>query len=319
MLIVDVIVLGILGLYAASGLRRDLARQLFELLSFVVSFSLALLLYAPLGNLVSSTFKLPAGIGGLTAFLAIWLASELVIWLAAKQLPDGVKASVRRVIPHNKAAGAVPAVLRGLLLVSILIMIIASAPIPTAFKDSVVNSFSGRQVTKVATGFQQQINGVFGGALRDTLAFKTIKTGSNDSVNLGFKTNTGKVDEAAERKMLVLLNEERLKRGLEPVVLDTELREVARAHSQDMLARGYFSHITPDGLDPFDRMEQAGITYTFAGENLAFAPTAEIAHTGLMNSQGHRENILSPDFHRIGIGAIDAGFRGKMFSQEFAG
>ena len=77
--------------------------------------------------------------------------------------------------------------------------------------------------------------------------------------------------------------------------------------------------MNPDGLDPFERMDRAGIDYTFAGENLAFAPTLEIAHSGLMNSPGHKANILKPEFNRLGVGCIDAGIRGRMFSQEFTG
>jgi uncharacterized protein YkwD len=65
-------------------------------------------------------------------------------------------------------------------------------------------------------------------------------------------------------------------------------------------------------------MSKVGIRYSFAGENLAFAPSTEFAMTGLMNSPEHRENILSPNYTRVGIGVIDAGIYGKMFTQEFA-
>jgi len=95
------------------------------------------------------------------------------------------------------------------------------------------------------------------------------------------------------------------------------LQPVGRAHAADMLKRGYFSHYTPEGLSPFDRMEQAGITYLYAGENLAFSPNVTLAMQGLMNSPGHRENILSEHFGRVGIGVLDAGVYGEMFVQEF--
>lgn len=65
-------------------------------------------------------------------------------------------------------------------------------------------------------------------------------------------------------------------------------------------------------------MRNAGIGFDVAGENLAFAPSVEVAHEGLMNSPGHRENILSPDFCRVGIGVQNSGVYGRMFSQEFA-
>ena len=95
------------------------------------------------------------------------------------------------------------------------------------------------------------------------------------------------------------------------------MQKVALAHSADMFQRGYFAHYTPEGKDPFDRMRDAHIRFYLAGENLALAQTLSIAHQGLMNSPGHRENILRPGFGRLGIGILDGGFYGLMISQEF--
>jgi uncharacterized protein YkwD len=69
--------------------------------------------------------------------------------------------------------------------------------------------------------------------------------------------------------------------------------------------------------DPFDRMREANVRFVTAGENLALVPTVQVAHRGLMNSPGHRANILYPQFARVGIGIMDGGIRGLMISQEF--
>ena len=106
--------------------------------------------------------------------------------------------------------------------------------------------------------------------------------------------------------------------GLKPLPPDPELTEVARKHSADMFARGYFAHYTPEGRDPFDRMREANVRFVTAGENLALAPTVMLAHQGLMDSPGHRANILRPEFGRVGIGAALADGRGRMFTQNFA-
>ena len=100
-------------------------------------------------------------------------------------------------------------------------------------------------------------------------------------------------------------------------MIDEELVQFARSYSLDMFQRGYFSHYNPEGESPFDRMEKAGITYTSAGENLALAPSVELSMQGLMNSPGHRVNILRPEFGKVGIGVMDGGIYGKMFTQEF--
>jgi uncharacterized protein YkwD len=117
--------------------------------------------------------------------------------------------------------------------------------------------------------------------------------------------------------MLDLVNEARAENGLPPLAPDPELTEVARRHSADMFARGYFAHDTPEGRSPFDRMKDANVRFLTAGENLALAPTVSIAHRGLMNSPGHRANILRSQFGRVGIGIMDGGMRGLMVSQEF--
>jgi uncharacterized protein YkwD len=84
-----------------------------------------------------------------------------------------------------------------------------------------------------------------------------------------------------------------------------------------MFARGYFAHISPEGTTPADRVKAANIRFLITGENLALGPTLKICHTGLMNSPGHRANILHKSYGRVGIGIMDGGLRGLMITQEF--
>jgi uncharacterized YkwD family protein len=124
---------------------------------------------------------------------------------------------------------------------------------------------------------------------------------------------------ADENKMLELVNAERRKAGLKPLENDMRLVDLSRKKSKDMIDNNYFSHTSPTYGTPFDALKNNGITYRYAGENLAGAPTVERAHTGLMNSPGHRANILSPNFTHIGIGIVDGGPYGKMYTQTFIG
>ncbi len=122
-----------------------------------------------------------------------------------------------------------------------------------------------------------------------------------------------------ERAMFNLVNQERARAGLNPLAIDYQLVKLARLKSQDMVDKGYFGHYSPTYGSPFEMMDRAGVKYRYAGENLAGAPAVEAAHRALMNSPGHRANILNPEFTRIGIGVASGGPYGKMFTQMFTG
>ncbi|NLX89997.1 MAG: sporulation protein [Firmicutes bacterium] len=122
-----------------------------------------------------------------------------------------------------------------------------------------------------------------------------------------------------EMQMLQLVNEERRKAGLQPLQIHEGLVKLARLKSEDMIKLGYFSHHSPTYGSPFEMISGAGIAYRTAGENIAGAPTVDRAHQALMNSSGHRANILNAGFTHVGIGIIDGGPYGKMFTQMFIG
>ena len=117
--------------------------------------------------------------------------------------------------------------------------------------------------------------------------------------------------------MFDLVNDERAAVGLARLQWDDRLLPAARQHSEEMFKLKYFAHQSPVSGSPFDRLKTAGITYTRAGENLAYAQSVSVAHRGLMQSQGHRENILRPEFTHMAIGVVSAGPYGRMFTQMF--
>ena len=124
---------------------------------------------------------------------------------------------------------------------------------------------------------------------------------------------------AMEQQMVTLVNQDRVKLGLKPLAVDMRLVKAARLKSQDMIDKHYTSHISPTYGSPFDMMKSMGITYNTAGENIAGAATVDRAYTNLMNSAGHRSNILSPNYTKIGIGIIQGGPYGLMITQLFIG
>ena len=124
-------------------------------------------------------------------------------------------------------------------------------------------------------------------------------------------------DPTAERQLFDFVNEERTQRGLGALVSDERLVPVARSHSEEMFELKYLGHQSPVAGSPLDRLKAASITYTRAGENLAYSQSVAVAHRALMDSPGHGEIILRPEFTRIGIGVINAGAYGRMVTQLF--
>jgi uncharacterized YkwD family protein len=122
-----------------------------------------------------------------------------------------------------------------------------------------------------------------------------------------------------EQRMIDLVNMERTKEGLSPLTADPALSRVARIKSAEMIEKDYFSHTSPTYGSPFDMMKRFGITYRTAGENLACNRSVEAAHQALMESPGHRQNILNPAFTRIGVGIVKGGMCGYMYTQMFVG
>lgn len=122
---------------------------------------------------------------------------------------------------------------------------------------------------------------------------------------------------AEEQQMITLVNQARSQNNVSALTVDMELTNVARIKSQDMINNNYFSHNSPTYGSPFDMMKNFGIEYVKAGENIAGNQSVQNAHDSLMNSPGHRKNILSPDYTHIGIGIKRGGTYGNMFTQMF--
>ena len=106
-----------------------------------------------------------------------------------------------------------------------------------------------------------------------------------------------------EQQLFDLTNAARVRHGRSILQWDDAISETARKHSVDMAINDYFSHENLQGMSPFDRMKEDDIKFRRAGENLAYGQSSSIfAHEGLMNSKGHRENILIKDYSHLGIG-----------------
>jgi uncharacterized protein YkwD len=119
------------------------------------------------------------------------------------------------------------------------------------------------------------------------------------------------------QQVLDLVNVEREKAGVPALAWDEAAARVAFDHAQDMAAQQYFEHDSPDGQGPGDRLADAGLGDTYWGENIAMGqPDPQAVVDDWMTSEGHRENILDPQFGRVGVG-VRFGWDGPYWVQDF--
>ena len=121
---------------------------------------------------------------------------------------------------------------------------------------------------------------------------------------------------AIEQEIFALVNQARAAAGAPSLTYHTGLADAARAHSQELSTGAFFAHESPTTGSPRDRIERAGIRAYRTGENIADHYSVRGAHEMLMESPGHRKNILSRDYSHIGIGAVRRG--GQIYlTQKF--
>ena len=242
----------------------------------------------------------------------VGVAVRLIGYSLLRRLPKDVH---ERTL--NRLLGLAPGLANGLITAAIVSALLPSIPLNEDLRERARESAAANRLAGYAERLETALHPVFGDAIAETLNLLTVRPESHERVALPYKVAMSRPRPDLEVRMLQLINKERIAAGRKPLAPDPKVTEVARGHSADMFARGYFAHDTPEGRDPFDRMREANVRFNTAGENLALAPTVQIAHTGLMNSPGHRANILRKDFGRVGIGIMDGGIRGLIVSQEF--
>lgn len=320
---IDLLVLGFIALAALVGLGLGALRATSGLLCTAIVVALMLLGYLPLAGLLD---RLP-GLGPrATTLLAFGLLAVLGQILAVATIQRPLDPLLRAVRRHPVARrldhllGLLPGALVGGLTVALLLApltvaapgLALAAPLRETRLAAPLLEGDARflQTARVRPLLQVAAN---------TLTLPSPAIEHEETRELPFRVAPDELtpDPEAEAQLLALVNAERANNGLPALALDEALVPIGRAHATEMFAQGYFSHDSPITGSPFDRLAAANITYLVAGENLAFAPDLLTAHRGLMNSPGHRANILSREFGRVGMAVIRSRYHGLMIVQLF--
>jgi uncharacterized protein YkwD len=124
-----------------------------------------------------------------------------------------------------------------------------------------------------------------------------------EDLGLSDPTASNGLNESAQRdSVLALSNAARATARIAFFSPDPKLNVVAQAHARDMADRGYFGHVTPEGKTLVQRLREAGIVYSAAGENIAANFSALATVDAWMESPAHRQNLLNGAFHKLGVG-----------------
>lgn len=318
---IDLLVSIYLAIFFIIGLKKDLTSALKNLISIILSFIISLLFYKQGSAILMIFFPFSEPVANVLSFFFDLLLFKILIQMAL--LKPFTKFNLKFSNPAaNKIASGTASYFLGMFIIFLTFSIILSFSLPYVFDKEIRSSSTGKIINADILGINENFKKIFGNLLATTTAKLDFLTTSNEeetkSTNLPFKIMEYKFDEDAEKEMLALINIERTKTGLDPLVMDEEIKKTARKHGTDMFENAYFSHTNLQEKNVTARMRDAGIKFNFSGENLALSQDVFSAHNGLMHSPGHRKNILQVLYHRIGIGVVDAKPYGIIFVQNFA-
>lgn len=147
---------------------------------------------------------------------------------------------------------------------------------------------------------------------------QTTEGSKEDNIEEDKQETTERGETSQAQEILNLVNQERSKQGLQKLTLSNKLTSVANTKAKDMAVNNYFDHNSPTYGSPFEMLQSFGVTYSYAGENIAAGQTtAQRVMTDWMNSSGHRANILNKNYTQLGVGYSKGGSYGVYWCQEF--
>jgi hypothetical protein len=311
---VTVVVVG-----AAAGARRGGIRANLGFVALITSLKVALALREWAGALAVRITGVSGPLGEAIGFVAALTVGQVVLNLVVDRLSWWLRAP--RTLSEvwwliDRATGVVPGAATSAVFIWLVVAPMQVLDRPAGFGEATAASrvapIMNERLQRMVPGYADLLARTV--EARKPTTIYLIEPGPEVAVP---RTDTGVVDPVGEAHLLVLVNDARRKAGVAPLVRDPVLDAVARAHSAEMLRLGYFEHVSPVGGAPEARVRAAGYWGERVAENIAYAPTVDEAHVGLMASIHHRANVVEPQMARVGIGIV-ATPEGCMVTQAFA-
>ncbi|MEO6509298.1 MAG: CvpA family protein, partial [Patescibacteria group bacterium] len=266
---VDLLFVAMIVFFALSA--HGLVATFLEILSLIFSLIFSYRFFTLFGSLVMKFTHTTKGIADAAGFFIAWSLIEMILYFLIYLFSNKYLSNIHR-HPINRKLGFLAGMLQGAFIYLFLISVIFALPVRGNIKNAILVSKVGPFFVNASQSLQLQSKSVFGGAVTEALNFLTIKPHSNETVEMDFKLKPSQesVDRESEKKMVELVNQERVKVGLGALQRDDDLTVLARSYAKVMFENGFFSHVSQvDGYSPGERADAASIEYMVLGENLA--------------------------------------------------
>ena len=319
--IVDLVIVGLVVVAAITGWRLGSLGGLVDAFGLIAAIGFSSRFSTQLTTMVGQSVPISPPLLRPVATLVIILIGFIVAGMVARAIGE----ITRAIVPANTFAGTmnslIGAVIGGLK-ASMLIGFVLQIGTPMLPQDSnLYHQIDRSRLSASVISLSQRVQPIIRNSIEPIFSGEarvepTAEYDGGERLPVPEPIPLFASPEAEER-MLELVNEERRQAGLPALVMSPLAREVAQQHSNEMFRFGYLSHTNKEGKSPAERLREAGISFTSASENVAFAPSVESAFNAFLDNTNQRRNILSDQFRRIGIGVYDGGIWGIMVTQDF--
>lgn len=322
--ILDLVILVLIAGLLMRGWARGVVREAVDVFGLVLSLILAFRLAPVVGVVVGAMSGMSDEAARLTGGIIVLMVAGVGLVLASRAVERRV--GLDELTAGSRAWGAGLAATWGVFLVTALVTLSTVLPMPPAVDDHLEASAVARSLID-PDGVPQAVFGRLAGdriiatllTLRRTFGDRRVVIGPDEVIEIpAARPEDLSREDAATVEVFNLLNFARVEAGLAPLAWSEPLAEVALGHAYDMYLNGFFAHDSPTTGGLGERLLAASIPFSIAGENLALAVTPGEVHRGLMESPGHRANILGDDYRRVGV-AVVSGRLGLMTVQVFTG
>lgn len=318
----------VLGIYLAAlavrGWWRGMVRELVDLVGMILGVVVAFRLSGPFGDFITVRFDVAPELARLGAGLVLLIVVGASLSIAGASLSKLMKLPGLNLT--NRLLGSVLALGWGMVIALAVISLVRALPFPPETDQALDRS----EVVQAVAGegaFPRKLFLALAGdevltslaALEPLVGSERLVLDADDRVEITPASEDDLADEVDSAELIFeLVNRERVAASLNLLVWSDGLTAIAHSHAMEMYRDGYVSHVSPVTGTVTDRVDLAGIPLVSVGENLALAATARAVHSGLMDSDGHRANILAVHFDRVGIAAV-RGPLGLMVVEVFGG